>query len=351
MLCAAEEYSKGCRYGRLALRLLEQFPHTRGQVVARVHSMLYGMVFPWCTPFGPGIDHLQPAVLLAAESGDVECAMFTAVNFISHSCVAGTNFFVVDEAIKQYIGLMTKQGPWLALTRLKENLVENFMGRSENPVELSFEMSPQQNRSKQDFELYEFSFWLSQLQLAYHFGDYDLALISAKRLRKLTNEVAKASINITVAYFYDGLTVFEAAWRSRSTWRRWEHISWARKLLNKLCKLSKLIPENIHHKVLILRGELEALNGNLPRALEFFQLAAVSASTNGFVHLHALARERSAVALRRLGKDRNGMVQATELTKLAIAGYYDWGASAVAVHLNQQLQVGALSQPDKVALT
>ena len=106
--------------------------------------------------------------------------------------------------------------------------------------------------------------------------------------------------------------------------------------MNLFEKLANQCPENILHKLYMLRGDLKALDGNLPAALGYFQTAIQCAEREGFLCLRGLAHERAAMALKRLGKVPNTESEAKDHLRSAMSLYEQWGSPALSAYLKRR---------------
>ena len=176
-----------------------------------------------------------------------------------------------------------------------------------------------------DFELYQAFAAVVQLMIAYHFGKIDLALKKAKNVRK-----GGASFKLSVFYLlgllYDGLSCVEEALH-KSHWQRRRHIRRVQKIVDSLEVYAKLCPENVLHKIYLLRAELAALNQNLRLPMEWYWKAICHARDQNMMQLHALSCERASLALNRLGVDPKDLALSAKLRNDAFAIYQDWGAT------------------------
>ena len=254
-----------------------------------------------------------------------------------NSFIAGDPLLTVKNRLDQHLEFIRhhKQGPWLALALITQQYLLNLMEKTENPQLLGVHCDEQKigqdwlcptNNDKFSFQLQDSILWALRLLLAYHFGDIDLALKSGKNVRAL-EDVCKSTIFIAIHYFYDGMSVLEAA---HSGDKKRKRISSGRATLKKLEKIaghqSYCLP-----MVFLMRAELEALKRNLGKAMDWYSLAQVKAKEQRGIQFHALAFERAAIAQQRLGS----MEKAAVLMRYARVLYEEWGAVAVSKHLRE----------------
>jgi predicted ATPase len=89
LLCGREqELDLGCRFGDLAVRLLERFPGAN--VTARIGTLFNVFVLPWHRPIREAIDSLRAVAQCGLQNVDPEHALYAAIN-----CTI-TRFFAGD---------------------------------------------------------------------------------------------------------------------------------------------------------------------------------------------------------------------------------------------------------------
>ena len=179
LLCVVDESDEGYRYGCLGLQLFDQCVYNRAQILPRLHFIVYGMLSPWKVPLRSTLEPLKQVATKAVATGDFECSLFSSYTFVVTSLASGTPLPVVEDQLNDALVVLSRRqhGPWLALTRLVQNVVHNFMGKTDDPLALTLALDPE-NATKHDFLLYESVALTFRLELAYHFYDIDLALKS-----------------------------------------------------------------------------------------------------------------------------------------------------------------------------
>ena len=333
ILCAVDESEEGYRYGRLGLRLLEGCTHNRARLMPRLHFIVYGMLSPWKVPLRSTLKPLQQVIPDSLVSGDFECSLFASYTFVVTSLAAGTVLPVVDDQANTAIKLLSRrkrQGPWHELTLLVHNFVHNFMGKTEDPLALKLTMDANSS-AEHEFLIYDTVARTFRLELAYHFGDIELALEYSTCERK-TKEVMKTSFVCMYFHLFRGLTYLEAAHHGKRRYYRTK----GRKAIKKFEKIADQCPENVLHKLYLLKGDLKALDGDLPGALAHYECAIRCAGREGFFCLRAIGHERSAMAIQRLSKAPNAELEAKTHILTAISLYEQWGGLALVANLKQR---------------
>ena len=330
ILCAVDQSEEGYRYAQLSLKLFHRCKFVSAQVFARLQFLVYGMLAPFKMALRSTFGELQKAIPAAIDSGDFECTQFTAYTHILHSLSSGDRLPNVDAMITRYLPLMTRsQGPWLALTLLVRDYMDSYRNEKDNQLVLSHEIVPGTN--KQQFMLLECANACYTCQLAYHFGDFDSALVSARASRMAEN-VMKTTFIIVFQYFFDAMTLLEKAHTSK----RLRRMRQASRIIRKVSKLAKQCPDNTLHKLHLLKGEQQVLKGNLGAALDWYKMAMAHASKADVPCMNGLANERSAIALIRLGGGPDHAKKVNDHLRRAVELYEYWGADALAKRIKKK---------------
>jgi len=336
ILCATGEFDAGYRFGQLALRLIEQDPAARRQWFPRVYFNVCAVIAPFTKSLRISSEEMSLGISAGMDCCDFECVVYTMCTHAMQSYTAGEKLSTVYERVENYLEFIKhfQQGPWLAMTLLLRRYLRNIMGRSDNPLALDFERDDnvlEKDKPSDDkftFQLLERTLNEHRMLLSYHLGDIELAVSSAKIVMGFEVS-AKATNSIITHYFYIGMAALEAAHHGQ----RRHYESLARNQLKKLRKLAKhSCPANTHHVLYLLKGELQALEGKLGTAMEYFKRAMNRASAESVRPVHALAYERAGVAHYRLGN----RVEATRLMQRAMELYDEWGATAIVSYLKQK---------------
>ena len=337
MLSSMEEYDDAYRISQLAIRLLDQCDSdSRSQLQPRVMYLVYSITMPdsrmpkllACT------DEMETAVAAAADIDDAECAAWASLHLFTTSYTTGETLSVVLEKQKTCAPLMEGRQDgtlWHAVAQLEQKWVRNLMVAYEGPASLKpeIEVTAENEHVVGHYRAVE---TLAKLQLAYHFGDIQHAMELAHE-NPYGGKVWKTPALETLRYFYEAMTLLEAAHHSKT---RRINTSKAKKLIKKLKKLSKHYPSTVLDKLYILKGEMYALQGNRDSAILWYVKGVKQAAREGHVTFQALAYERAAVAYRRLIRNIKDVELAKDLIKLALNSYARWEAVALVDHLKRK---------------
>jgi tetratricopeptide (TPR) repeat protein len=221
--------------------------------------------------------------------------------------------------------MMEKNGNYLSSNfhRCTLQIILNLMGDCEDPRVLSGRAinAPQIKDMCIPAQQYYYSL---QMQLAFLFGDYDLAGKYASESRLYGIKVAPSNPIVQRHFFFQGLVAF-ARGEMRS----------AKKEINRLRKWEAKGCVNCHHLRLMLEAELAAKReGNIEAALHYKQ-AIIAAENSGIPHDQALAHELAGHLYER---SEPASYKAAFHYDKAIQTYQQWGARGKVDHLLGQVR-------------
>jgi hypothetical protein len=355
---ARGELEESRRMGQLAEELSKR-PGWRA-TRCRVIMLTNNYVFPWTSHIRACLKPLLSGYELGMKEGDLENGFFCACNYVKLSMCTGRPLHLVHADLLAFTAQMKDYSQeyiyQMCLSHLQ--FVLNLMAESApDPPWLSGEImvfDEMMNHLGETNHVYlQDATRLNQLQLAFYFGDYQLAwdMVEDSKHFDQTN-VAHATVCRRT--FFMGMTAFSLARNSCSgIWNRR-----GRKAIAQLKRWVKGGNGNCIHLMYLLMAEEEALlQGNymnyydslldaefgceilleagiIPRdtALMFFQRSLSRAARAGFIHDAALAAERTAeylsIGLTSNDSDHEAKGRVCEYLDLAITYYTEWGALA-----------------------
>ena len=206
----------------------------------------------------------------------------------------------------------------------------NMSGESQDPVVLTGEAVSQKDYNEQKFT--NGIIMSYQLQLAYYFGNMQLAEEMSAKLQQM-GTAFNAHYLYVVRKFFFGLIALRVAFDGSGTKQR-KNIAVAKRVIKEMEQWTRHGGLNCLHKVLILRAELKAFDF-IHRGYRFSRKApiesvrgaydiAISTSVrSGFCNDAALACERASVFFERSKEDQ---YWADSYRSRAIDYYKLWGA-------------------------
>ena len=223
----------------------------------------------------------------------------------------------------------------------------NMTGKSNNAILLKGEAI-----SDVEFEEKKFAnttLMSYQMQLAYYFGDMELAEKLSNKLQAVSKSFNAHYLFVARLFFFGMISIrvaFDLTGRKRQ-----KQIGVAKKVIKDMEQWTKHGGLNCLHKLLILKAELEAFEfccSGGPRILrkasksfgtirsDFDQAIAVSART-GFRNDAALACERASAFVQRCSSESSFLVG--RYHNQAIRFYSEWGATAKVEQLQKDTSV------------
>ncbi|WP_170252615.1 AAA family ATPase [Adhaeribacter aerolatus] len=169
---------------------------------------------------------------------------------------------------------------------------------------------------------------ISKLKLNAHFGNWEEAIKWGNQALPLLPAFAHQPGEIDLEQFYTIAALYRATETSDQASDKLMHI--ANTSIHKISAWATLSPGNFSHKLLLLQGIREGLNGDLAVAEQMFELAAEKALTVGYIQDRALAYEHLARIQKRFG------VNTEKALKASLDAYSSWGATGKVKYLHEQ---------------
>ena len=175
-----------------------------------------------------------------------------------------------------------------------------------------------------------FMLWIrfAQMQLAYFFGDYDLA----EKYLDAAPEIymnSSGAMDCAVTLVYECLVLLELA---RAGKRRLRRILYVRRRLKRLRLWAMHSPLNFLGKQFLLEAELASVRGDRQKARSHFRSAILHSREGGFWMEEAVSNER----LGRHYLESNEEKSAIPFLKAARDIYENWGALTLVNHMEEQ---------------
>lgn len=336
LLCGKlEDITEGYRFGKLALKLLEQYHDQESRVLLLAHSF----VIHWQKPVQGSLDQLLRAHKVGMASGDVVNAFLCCVAYGYFYYHAGLPLGPLEIDVRAYCQQMQEykqEVAYMELAPLWQGVL-NLQGRSEDPLVLSGEAMIQdeflRDAKERRIPTATQKVVFVRMQLAYYFGDIDLAAELQESCEKLTATIS-AHLVYEVFTFFSGLIFLEQARRTNKKKYKKKALSIIKKMKGWVVNRSV----NTVHKLWILEAEYSTtLNVKKSRAqrdkiMRTYDTAVSAAARSGIIHDAALANERAGVWFKALGDEYWASSYLTRAHKL----YHEWGARAKADHLLSQ---------------
>eukprot|EP00978_Attheya_sp_CCMP212_P048515 scaffold532450_cov102-Attheya_sp.AAC.1 len=333
----AGDIDGGYRFGKLALQLVELLnaKETESQVLMVTNIFLNH----WKQPLQDSIEPLLRGHQVGMEAGDTEYALYCANIYLQLYFYTGLPLAPFERDLRDFCGKMDEynQAHTLFCTLPYWQGVLNLMGNSKNPTELTGEVMNQseflQKCEETNDERGKQIVWSVRLQLAYYFGDMDLAWDMAKRLWELEQKEADTSLTAYSLAFFSALVSLELSRRQGNRKRR-KYRKHALKCIKKMRAWVKAGAINFTHKLVLLQAEYGSLISSPDETKKAYNSAIAMAGRSGFMQDCALANERAGMFFARTGDSfwaREYLTRAQEL-------YKEYGALVKADSMEQMNQ-------------
>ena len=304
-------YDSGYEYGRLALKLVDRYDARR--IRAEVNFVVGYFGTSWKRPAQEAERLWQTAQSAGLETGDLfhlGCA----------SCATIFSQFMRGVPLPQIAALAVEYQETLNRYRLAEpgTAIAAVQQVTQSLITATPPISPLPalKFGSRHLEHYEH---ILTLQRQYLFGEYEQALVTARRSAQFMKD-SKGMLHSTEHILY--LTLTRLALRSNSIGR-------AGKDVRRFERWAIGCPENFAAKALLLRAELFSAKGLYDRALPLFQQAASTALGYDQLQIAALANQRASVSAERANQPE----LSREHLELAVSDYIRWGARGYATML------------------
>ncbi len=319
------QMKKGNEFGNLSLQLLEKLDAKEWK--AQIYVAPYALTFHWRNHVDVTLKPLQESFHIGLETGLIEFACVNTNIYCIHALLSGKELNRIEMETKAYSDSyrQMKQETNVNYNEVYRQAMLNFMGRSNNSLQLTGEAFDEEFMLKQNLERNDktgtFFIHFLRLMLGYHFRDFNRASEGAREARKLL-EAVLAKFEIPNHHFYEALTALARINENGSSRRAL--LSLSGKGQKALKKWAKDAPQNFLHKYQLIEAERLRIHGNHDLAGSFYDQAIEGASKHGFIHEEALARELAG----RFYLERNLKGLSEYYLKSAYNAYREWGAEA-----------------------
>lgn len=245
ILCSLSKWEEGYEFGRVALNLVHRLGAKECE--AQVVMVNASFINFWRNPFQDNLEALLKGHQAGIESGDIENSMLCDLAYCTFYFFAGLPLGPLEQDMRGFCALALEYNQVVTYnTELPlRQAVLNLMGRSEDPLQLTGEAMRQEEFIKNCIQHDNMAaihlVWLLRAQLAYYFGNNELASEQLKLFRNAFN--FKSHILFCVSTYIAGLVSLEFARRTRKS--KYKHQ--ARKVIETMKKWSTSGAVNFVH--------------------------------------------------------------------------------------------------------
>jgi predicted ATPase len=283
LLCAFGDQSGGSRMGRLANRIIDC---TGGKhLEAIVIFLINGFIDCWAAPVPRTIQNLEVGYKSGLECGNSQHSTYNLVCFTSYHYIVGVK---LSDVLKICNGAVEKaeqrkDAAMVSFMLPMHTLLVHLMGEAEGaPNWQEVDQLPEHGGGEVAIQLY-----LYRIQLAYYFGEIELAYRLYDRLHEMCKQDSSFPTMVQ-RNFFESLAASSMAQRTGK--RR--YASEARKLTKEMESLMKKRGQNGAHRCAIMKAEcLRFKNKNVEKVKAAYDTAIDETHKSGYIQDEALAYE------------------------------------------------------------
>jgi|GEM_PF-117296 len=335
LLCGVlDDIPSGYQFGRLALRVLEQFDVR--QIKCKVHTSFNACIRHWQEPLREAIEPLCQAIQIGLETGDIEGAGYAALTYCEYLFLSGEPLAFVQQQQVYYINIIQnlKQEFSLNSAQIWGQLTLNLSEKSAVEYQLLGELFDETHmlplfRDTNNLTSL-FRAYLAKTILSYLLKDYAGTVVNAQEASNYEQAVV-GLLYVAEHCFYYSLALL-AIYAATTNAQQREYLAQITANQHKLKNWAEHAPMNFQHKYELVEAEKARVLGQNWEATEFYERAIKGARDNQYLHEEALAYELAAEFY--LAHNRLEIAQ-TYLSK-AHYGYSCWQAWAKVKDLEER---------------
>jgi hypothetical protein len=320
---------EGYRIGSLSFALYKKFDAKAW--LARLSAIYFDLVHNWVRPIEESRKPLDYAYRAGLESGDIECAFACAILswFMRFDSTPLPDLELEMEILTERMELYG-QKTFILMTKSARQLIHNLMGLGDGDVIDLRGKIVDAAIMEEINSIHALFTWnhAHRLVLNYLFGRYSEAAQHAKFARELGNSFFGPVRGAWIVFLCGLAVVADARQKQR---RRAPYARMYSNLLRRWA--AKGEPRYFLGKHYLLEAELAVLTGNRVNAFILYATAIATSREEKLIMQVALASERTARFLLEQGDNE----RATTFFHDALTMYNEWGASAKALHLENEI--------------
>jgi len=346
LLCATmKDIELGYRFGQLALHTLDR--HEDAELTCKVNQLFHAFIRNWKELARDRAECLADNVLTGLETGDIEFACYSAINYCDNLCVMGESLSLIHQKQSYYIELtksLQQEFQYFAAV-IWGQFVENLMGLAADPKQLVGQRFNEDESIPKIEQMNSFTalffFYTSKTMLHYLFDDYEGTLVHSQSAIEY-EQAGVGMLPITQIPLYRSLALL-ALYPSAAPEQQAQMLEEVETHQKRLDIWATHAPQNFQHKLDLVAAETARIQGDRGQAIEQYDRAISGAKENQYIHEEAIANELAAKFYLNWGKER----VASSYMQDAYYSYARWGAKAKIAHLEQRYPqlLAAIGQP------
>ena len=352
-LCGMEDSESGYKFGKLALRVLDEFDAKK--LKSTILNLFNGHVRHWKEHVKETIEPLHEAVQSGLETGEMVYSGYAALSCGIHPFFIGEYLESVDRQFVHSINLLQKQnlGYHVIYGQIGRQLTLNLIGKSEDKLKLigeafnEEEMLPMLIEQKNGTSL--FYAYICKEFLFYFMKQPALAIASAMEAEKYAGAAA-GMFTVPQHNLYYSLALL-ADYPHLDDRRQKQALRKVTSNQKKMKNWALHAPSNFQHKYDLVEAEKARVKGDDFKAIEYYEQAIKGAKEQEYTHEEALAQELAGEFHLARGREKMGQFYIIE----SYYGYIRWGATSKIADLEsrypQLLSKITAQQPTEMDVT
>jgi predicted ATPase/serine phosphatase RsbU (regulator of sigma subunit) len=327
-------FKTGYEFGKLGLAISEKLNdrYFRG----KANFLMASVINHWRNHARTNLNYLHEGRKLSMESGDFKYASYADIHLTISSMFIGNSLEEILHQANQGIEFGRKihyDDVVLALTGYRQ-FVLNLQGLTKGVTDFNtedfqeIEFSKKLDASK--FTVAKMYYFVLKIASGYLFGKYTDCLDFVDRSKGLTYNLAGQLVE-TEYYFYESL-LLTASYEETPPRKRKEYKKILAGNLKRFKRWTEHSPENFETMYLLLQAEVSVIYHHVERAMNLYDEAIQSAKENQFIHMEALANERTGLFYLSRNKKEIAGVYLAEARRR----YAAWGAHAKVSAMNEK---------------
>ncbi len=289
-------YESAFQFGRLAMDLNEKYNNI--DLRPRVLFIFGFLISHWRRHYSKTIELMDTSYRVGVETGDINYAVFSAVNLIQYRIKFGDNLDTVFNDLAGYQDFVfnSKNEEFIYELIMSRRYILSQKSRTRSLSDYSDdEFSEQEFAEKiKKYRVTEYSYYVYKLMSHYYAGEYDEAIALASAAKDQVKDILFSQTNVVFFYFYYSLALL-AADPGAPQLKRKKRLKKVGKNLRLLRQWAANCPENYRGMYLLVRAEAAAARGRLARASDLYDESIREARANASALCEAIGNERAAM--------------------------------------------------------
>jgi len=315
LLALNESYQQAKEMSALAHAYIEQYPKARE--LSNAYNMLAGLVDCLFMPYQECIQSHQKGYEYGMDHGELARAAICKSNILFFKISLGEPLIsIIDEATET--AQIVERGAIFAPATFAALRVANALRYEEGVHVFDDDKLSEAFLAKAKLGFHYSYLCNYRAQLAFWYGDYDIAIKHAEQAQDLLQDAPKFSF-INDQFFQYALMLLVSQSKGDLSAKLQGDLSLC---TQKLKTLAAFYPPNFAHKYILLRAEKARLHdGGLDVCMPLYEQAIAAAAEGGFRSYQALAHELYGYYLAGQGLERFSIIHIEDAFRL----YQVWG--------------------------